>query len=397
MPLVPASIRHNNPGAMWPGKSARKFGATSAETLNDGQANKIATFPTKVAGAAALFDLLYNNYQGMTVRAAIAKWSGGNHVENYLNVLSKEGGVVSTDVLTPEFLKYPPSAVAFARAMAKHEAGQTYPMTQDEWEEAHAMAFKIPAADRDTKADTPWVDAAIAALGRKEWPGLQSNNPDIIRDFALCGRADVTTDETPWCAAFAGARLRECNVNIPKPADALLARKYLNIGSKVLPVSVRRGDLRIEARGSNPSEGHIGIVVDVDHEAGTCTTIDGNLGNSVAYATRPLKGALGYRRVTPGPKPAHKVVYSSPFRAIFAAALAVWAFIEGAADWAANNALWLFGVLPDAVDKAGRSVGATQQVAGWLNITLAQGVVGSVVLGAIGIAVHELWKAERAK
>lgn len=382
---------------MWPGKSALKFGAIGSETLNDGQANKIATFPTKVAGAAALFHLLYNSYVNMTLRAAIAKWSGGNHVESYLGNLRSETGIAPADVVTPELLKYAPTAIALGKAMAKHEAGRPYPMTDDEWKEAHTMAFKIPAADTDSSAsDTPWVDAAIAALGRKEFPGTQSNNPEIIRDFALCGRADVKTDETPWCAAFAGARLRECNINIPQPKDALLAKKYLNIGSGVAIRDVRRGDLRIENRTSDPSLGHIEIVVDVDHKAGTCRTIAGNVNNSVAYATKPLKGA-GYRRVTPGPKPAHKVVYSSPFRALLTIALAAYAAFVGAVDWVITNALWLADVAPDVVEKTGRSVSATQQVYSWFGLSPSTWVVSAIVTAGASSVIVALWKAERAK
>ena len=397
MAVVPASIRHNNPGALWPGTSSRKFGAVGAETLKDGQSNQIATFPDKVAGGAALFDLLYNNYTGMSLRAAIAKWSGGNSVESYLSVLTADGLIGPADTLTKEFVENPRTAIAFAKAMAQHEAGVPYPMTDEEWKQAHEMVFKIPAADGDSALDTPWVDAAIAALGRKEFPGAASNNPDIIRDFALCGRADVTTDETPWCAAFAGARLRECEINIPLPGDALLARKYLGIGSSVSASSVRRGDLRIEGRTNDPSLGHIEIVVDVDQKKGTCRTIAGNVNNSVAYATKPLKGALGYRRVTPGPKPVVKVLRSSPFKAIGAAAGAVAAALTGAADWAANNILWVVGAMPDAVDKAQRSVGATQQVAGWLNMSIGQNIAVAMVASALAFAMYEIWQRERAK
>ena len=31
--MIPASIRNNNPGAMYPGKSAKKFGSSTFETL----------------------------------------------------------------------------------------------------------------------------------------------------------------------------------------------------------------------------------------------------------------------------------------------------------------------------------------------------------------------------
>ena len=52
-PRIPASIRNYNPGAMWPGPSAKRFGATGFEWLIVGERyNKIATFPDGTAGAA---------------------------------------------------------------------------------------------------------------------------------------------------------------------------------------------------------------------------------------------------------------------------------------------------------------------------------------------------------
>lgn len=50
---IPAAIRANNPGAMWPGPSAARFGSTGYEALSDGQGNRIAKFDTPEAGAAA--------------------------------------------------------------------------------------------------------------------------------------------------------------------------------------------------------------------------------------------------------------------------------------------------------------------------------------------------------
>ncbi len=90
-----ASIRSNNPGAMWPGPSSRKFHAIGSKGLNDGlgQGNKIAYFDDAIDGAAALFDLLDRGYSGRTVRAAITKWSGGNWVSSYLKVLDQQAGV----------------------------------------------------------------------------------------------------------------------------------------------------------------------------------------------------------------------------------------------------------------------------------------------------------------
>ncbi len=73
MPLVPASIRNKNPGAMEPGPSSKKFGSTSYETLQwtykgKPAVNKCATFPTSHHGAAAMFDLLQDRgFEGLIV------------------------------------------------------------------------------------------------------------------------------------------------------------------------------------------------------------------------------------------------------------------------------------------------------------------------------------------
>ena len=78
---IPASIRYNNPGAMWGGNAiSRKWGETGNVALNDGlgQGNHAAIFPDKVHGAAAQFDLWRNKYTGLSLGAAIKKWSGGN-------------------------------------------------------------------------------------------------------------------------------------------------------------------------------------------------------------------------------------------------------------------------------------------------------------------------------
>src|ERR1700743_424264 len=102
MTTEPASIRTNNPGAMW-GKGnpiATKWGSTKTEDLVDGlgQGNNIAHFPNAVAGACAQFDLWRQHYTGMTLKAAILKWSGGNWSQPYADFLVKNTGIEMTDV-----------------------------------------------------------------------------------------------------------------------------------------------------------------------------------------------------------------------------------------------------------------------------------------------------------
>jgi hypothetical protein len=139
---APASVRHNNAGAMWYRADSwqSKFGATFGQKLNDGlkQGNQIASFPTPVHGAAALlYQLNRPSYADKTVRGAISRWSGGNNVSSYLKVLGDAG--FSADQNVSDIMASPDSAVAFAKAMARHEAGSEYPMSDDQWQEAYNM------------------------------------------------------------------------------------------------------------------------------------------------------------------------------------------------------------------------------------------------------------------
>lgn len=135
----PASIRYNNPGAQYPGPSSRKFGATRTAIIGGG--HKIAVFPDAIKGAAAHFDLLHRSYTGKTLGTAIKKWSGGNSVATYLAVVRKYTGLSPADMLTTAYLEDPATGIPFAKAMAHHEAGRPYPLSDEQWMAAHALAF----------------------------------------------------------------------------------------------------------------------------------------------------------------------------------------------------------------------------------------------------------------
>lgn len=139
-PKAPASIRYNNPGAMYPGPSSEKFGSVATETIGGG--HKIAVFPDAVSGAAAQFDLLATRYTGKTLADAIKKWSGGNDVSTYLGVIQRETGLKPSDVLTPEMMRNPEIAISIAKAMAVQEAGKPFPLSDDQWMQAHTLALK---------------------------------------------------------------------------------------------------------------------------------------------------------------------------------------------------------------------------------------------------------------
>jgi hypothetical protein len=142
--MTAASIRSNNPGAMW-GKGnpiATKWGATSTEALADGlgQGNNIAHFPDPVHGAAAQFDLWHQHYAGMTLRAAITRWSGGNWSQPYADFLTKNTGLSMDNVITDTILAGP-SGVLLMQYQARWEAGQPYPLTTAQWQQAQVMVF----------------------------------------------------------------------------------------------------------------------------------------------------------------------------------------------------------------------------------------------------------------
>src|SRR5687767_5490192 len=92
--MEPAAIRHRNPGAMWPGGIATKWGSKKWVYLNDGtgqggngKGNKIATFDNWVDGICAQLDLWRTspNYRNKRFADAIRVWSGGNNVPAYIS------------------------------------------------------------------------------------------------------------------------------------------------------------------------------------------------------------------------------------------------------------------------------------------------------------------------
>lgn len=164
---APASIRYNNPGAMWGGNAlTRKWGETGNVGLKDGtgQGNTIAVFPSKVIGACAQFDLWRSskNYRNKRLIDAIRTWSGGNSVNSYVAFLTaRVPGLTASTVINDVFLKSP-NGIALMKAQAWHEAGQVYPMTDAEWAQAQKKVFGAAAA---AKVGTAIVVAAGAAGG----------------------------------------------------------------------------------------------------------------------------------------------------------------------------------------------------------------------------------------
>jgi hypothetical protein len=141
MAKIPAAIRYKNPGAMWPNKIATKWGSDNYITLNDGQGNKIAVFPTFVQGAAAQFDLWATKYTtGETLKQLIDRWSGHNSPAAYVNFLEARTGISINTVVTKQLLAGP-AGWKLLKAQSRWEAGQEITMSDDEWQQAQKMVF----------------------------------------------------------------------------------------------------------------------------------------------------------------------------------------------------------------------------------------------------------------
>lgn len=194
----PAAVRYNNPGAQWPGPSSKKFGAVETVTLNDKQRNKIAVFPTAVHGAAAHFDLLNRRYTGMTLSALVTKWGGGNSPGAYASNVAGKVGISENTVITKEMMADPEFAIPFAKAMASHEAGKSYPLSDDQWNAGFGMFRGEPGASASSSGPSikSSFDRVMAEVITKVMPDLEKRHRtmlikqiDSLRDNAAKGYA----------------------------------------------------------------------------------------------------------------------------------------------------------------------------------------------------------------
>jgi uncharacterized protein (TIGR02594 family) len=414
--LIPASIRHKNPGAMGLGTSAIRFGATKSTLLNDGANNTIATFPTMVDGAGALFYLLHSVYADMSIWAALHKWGDGATIEakgnaikgrlrtdGYVSAIEQHSRFKGSDVLSKAILEDAASAIEFGKAMAWHETGFEYPMTDAQWAEAHGEFLTVIRGGSiliDRKQPIVMLkplELARSHLGEKEIEGSK-HNEFILQCFKDVDREDVKNDETAWCAAFLGAMLKAAGCAYMP--DVLEARKYLNYGHELDEPEV--GCIVIFWRVSPTGwQGHVAFVE--SFTATTLTIIGGNQGNAVSRITvvRTGKGSqvLGYRRPVSAVVAAVDVLKTTPmqqngiaaFGAIGALAWSVWGAVERAAHVVGE----IVGMLPDTASSVGSTVSAGQQ------LTQAAGMPWPVQLGlfitvcALGFKAYRIWQQSR--
>ncbi len=167
----PAAIRYKNPGAMWPGPTATKWGSKRWIYLTDGtgqggngMGNKIAIFDNWVDGICAQIDLwrMSKNYKDKKLADALRVWSGGNHVESYIAYVTKRVPGMTRDTVMDDKFWRSSMALAFLKAQAAHEAGKPIPASAADYIEAQRRVFIGPVAPTST---TKKAGGSIAAGG----------------------------------------------------------------------------------------------------------------------------------------------------------------------------------------------------------------------------------------
>lgn len=118
-----------------------------------------------------------------------------------------------------------------------------------------------------------WLTRAWGEFGQREIAG-PGTNARIAAYFRDAGHAEITDDETAWCAAFVGAMLKRSGI---AGTGSLMARSYSRWGRPCEPP--RCGAIAVLSRGSDPALGHVGILLAIT--PATIILLGGNQSNAV--------------------------------------------------------------------------------------------------------------------
>jgi uncharacterized protein (TIGR02594 family) len=137
-------------------------------------------------------------------------------------------------------------------------------------------------------------------IGTREIVGRR-HNPVVVGWFKDVGHSWVNDDETPWCAAFVGAMLKNTGFRY---TGKLNARSYADTPSntKVKLADAEEGDIVVFERGNNGWSGHVAFFVRQTDKSILC--LGGNQNNEVnekwygknrligVYRPKPVAGTV---------------------------------------------------------------------------------------------------------
>lgn len=197
---ISAAIQFKNPGAMWPGAVATKWGSVKWQYLSDGtgqggggHGNKIAIFDNWVDGISAQLDLWRTsaNYRNKTFLAAISTWSGHNHVQSYVDYLkSRVPGLSEGTVMNDTFWRGP-MAIPFLRAQATHEAGKPIPATQADYDAAQKRVMSGLPTPKTTQTVAKVAVVAVTPILAAHAAGHSLALPALLVGIAVAIVAGV--------------------------------------------------------------------------------------------------------------------------------------------------------------------------------------------------------------
>lgn len=130
-----------------------------------------------------------------------------------------------------------------------------------------------------------WIIEGEKYIGEMEIKGAR-HNPLILQWWKDIKRGGIKNDETPWCAAYAGAMLERVGIRSTRFEGA---KSYLDWGI-TLPRPVYGCIVVFTRQGG----GHVGFVVGMT-ESGNLLVLGGNQGDAVNIKAFGLDRVSGYR------------------------------------------------------------------------------------------------------
>jgi uncharacterized protein (TIGR02594 family) len=136
-----------------------------------------------------------------------------------------------------------------------------------------------------------WLALAWGDLGVAETPGADHTHR-VVRYYADVGHAQITNDETAWCAAFLGSCLERAGIASTR---SLMARSYLGWGEPL--GEFRPGAVAVLSRTADPALGHAGFLV--GETTDSVILLGGNQSDAVTVEAFPRSRLLALRWPSP--------------------------------------------------------------------------------------------------